>query len=668
MTTTKGYDNLNRLTNVMNSAAVNLSSGYGYNLANQRTNQLREDGTYWVYQYDNLGQVTSGKKYWSDGTPVAGQQFQYAFDTIGNRTQTQAGGDASGANLRQANYTNNLLNQITSRDVPGYVEDQGAASSNATVTANGVAAYRKGNYYRGELTVGNGSTPVYLAITNQGALTTNNVYVNNHALVAQTPETLNNDADGNLTNDGKWSYTWDAENRLIGMQSVSTVPAAAKRQMAYAYDDRGRRIYAKIMEWNTNSSSYTLITEERYWYDGWNIIGRADSATVLVQNFVWGLDLSGTMQGAGGVGGLLMLDDSQGSSYFYGYDGNGNVLTLVNVNNGTTAAQYDYGPFGELLRGNGVMAKANQMRFSTKFQDQDSDLIYYGNRYYKSSTGAWLSRDPIGEVGGLNVFGFANNDAIASVDYLGFDILTAEIDAIEKAFPPDGDLNLFIKQIDFGLGLAVSFGGPERIEQEIINRAQFSAPIQTKLLKNYLFKEGHQDPFKMNWKDVVDSEIYFDLETDNGFSRDLAKARSQGGNTIIAKDYHILGGAELTATLGQSHFDVHVDDICVFQQGFWKAEGTFKVSDTYDFNYVNEAANRAVKDYKAKPDLQTRGYEGRTLGAELKTVAMSRVGLMLHAQTFKVTSDPIPFDQTPDTKNPISHNPSAELRIDKIKF
>ena len=128
----RGYDNLNRLTNVLNSAAVSLSSGYGYNAANQRTNQLREDGTYWVYQYDNLGQVTSGRKYWSDGTPVAGQQFQYAFDSIGNRTQTQAGGDAGGLNLRAANYTNNLLNQITSRDVPGYLEDQGSASSGAT--------------------------------------------------------------------------------------------------------------------------------------------------------------------------------------------------------------------------------------------------------------------------------------------------------------------------------------------------------------------------------------------------------------------------------------------------------------------------------------------------------------------------------------------------------
>jgi len=171
------------------------------------------------------------------------------------------------------------------------------------------------------------------------------VFVNGHALVAQTPEAFGYDADGNLTNDGKWSLTWDGENRLVALQSLSTIPDAAKRRMEYAYDEQGRRIYAKIMEWNTNSTSYSLITEERYWYDGWNIIGRADRATSLVQDFIWGFDLSGTMQGAGGVGGLLILDDSQGASYFYEYDGNGNVLGLINAKDGTTAAQYDYDPY-----------------------------------------------------------------------------------------------------------------------------------------------------------------------------------------------------------------------------------------------------------------------------------------------------------------------------------
>jgi RHS repeat-associated protein len=57
------------------------------------------------------------------------------------------------------------------------------------------------------------------------------------------------------------------------------------------------------------------------------------------------------------------------------------------------------GPFGEVLRATGPMAKANPFRFSTKFQDDETDLLYYGYRYYSTSTGRWLNRDPLEEIG-----------------------------------------------------------------------------------------------------------------------------------------------------------------------------------------------------------------------------------------------------------------------------
>ena len=57
------------------------------------------------------------------------------------------------------------------------------------------------------------------------------------------------------------------------------------------------------------------------------------------------------------------------------------------------------GPFGEVIRATGPMAKANPIRFSTKFQDDESDMLYYGYRYYKASTGAWPNEDPLEELG-----------------------------------------------------------------------------------------------------------------------------------------------------------------------------------------------------------------------------------------------------------------------------
>jgi hypothetical protein len=71
MTTTKSYDYLNRLLSISSSSSASASSSfsYQYNDANQRTVARLGDGSYWVYLYDSLGQVVSGKKYFSDGTP-----------------------------------------------------------------------------------------------------------------------------------------------------------------------------------------------------------------------------------------------------------------------------------------------------------------------------------------------------------------------------------------------------------------------------------------------------------------------------------------------------------------------------------------------------------------------------------------------------------------------
>jgi RHS repeat-associated protein len=69
------------------------------------------------------------------------------------------------------------------------------------------------------------------------------------------------------------------------------------------------------------------------------------------------------------------------------------------------------------------MGKINPIRFSTKCTDDESDFLYYGKRYYNPSTGRWLSRDPIGEAGGPNLYGFAYNDGINAIDLLGLDIV-----------------------------------------------------------------------------------------------------------------------------------------------------------------------------------------------------------------------------------------------------
>jgi RHS repeat-associated protein len=145
----------------------------------------------------------------------------------------------------------------------------------------------------------------------------------------------------------------------------------------------------------------------------------------VLRSYLWGNDRSGTMGGAGGVGGLLAMRVHSGTntgSYFYAYDGNGNVVGLVNATNGAIAAQYEYGPFGELIRATGPLARENPFLFSTKFYDWESELYYYGYRSYNPSSGRWLSRDAVGEEGGLNLYAFVANGPISHCDSLGHEI------------------------------------------------------------------------------------------------------------------------------------------------------------------------------------------------------------------------------------------------------
>jgi YD repeat-containing protein len=165
-------------------------------------------------------------------------QFDDAFDTIGHRTQTQAGGDQTGANLRLAHYTNNPLNQITSRDVPGEVDVMGLSLVTNSVTVNGQSPYRKGEYFRDQVGVTNGSSAVWQSVT----VAAGSNSVSGNAYVARTPENYTYDADGNVLSDGRWTYAWDGENRLLSMTSLAGAPNGSQRQLAFAYDYLGRRI------------------------------------------------------------------------------------------------------------------------------------------------------------------------------------------------------------------------------------------------------------------------------------------------------------------------------------------------------------------------------------------------------------------------------------------
>lgn len=422
----RGYDTLGRLQSITTTpaAAPAESHTYTYNNLHQRTRATREDGGYWAYDYNDRGELVAGKKFWSDNTPVFGRQTEYAFDNVGNRTTERAGGNPAGA-LRQSAYTSNALNQYLQRGVPGVLDVTGTANPAATVSVNNQPAVRRGDYFYKELAVDNSAAPVYAAVNVVGAR--NNFGAGGEdavtekggrAFVPQAVESYGYDADGNLTADGRWSYAWDAENRLVSMEARPNVPAEARLRLEFAYDFSGRRIEKKVSAWNAAAGGYQLQAVSRFVYDGWNLMAELDGAGALVRSYVWGRDVSGTLDEAGGVGGLLLVNQG-GQSYQAGYDGGGNLTALVNAATGAVAASYEYDPYGNTLKAVGEVAAANPFRFSTKYADAETGLSYYGYRYYQPQTGRWLSRDPMGEDGGVNLYAFVGNDPVGKADPFG---------------------------------------------------------------------------------------------------------------------------------------------------------------------------------------------------------------------------------------------------------
>ena len=373
-----------------------------------------------TFLYDDQGQVVSGRRYWSDGTPVVGQQYDYAFDDIGNRTAAAMGGDHTGMNLRTATYTATVVNQYTNRTVPAALDTIGVANVGAVVAVNGdTNVYRRGEYFRKENAVTNNLDPVYFKTVVSATLGTNAPSSTGSVYVAVTPETFVHDPDGNLLRDGRWTNRWDAKNRLVEMVSLTNAPANLKRWLKFEYDWMGRRIL-KVASYWTNSAWSTPVTN-RFLYDGWNLIliGEIGAAGTLVRSYAWGLDASGTIQGAGGVGGLLWVTPNGSPARFVAYDGNGNVVGLLDGTTATASANYEYGPFGEVIRATGSVAKANPFRFATQYSDDESDIVWYPRRPYSPSTGRWLSRDPIEEEGGENLYIFCGNDSLNNWDLLG---------------------------------------------------------------------------------------------------------------------------------------------------------------------------------------------------------------------------------------------------------
>ena len=323
--------------------------------------------------------LTSKTNSWKNkiDSPVI-SSYLYSVNNLGQRVSVETAGEAFGATPAPWAWNYDVLGQVIKANNNSYVYD---SIGNRIETGK------------------NGEVLLNYMSTN----------LNQYMLVGEIIPTY--DFDGNLIKGlsptaelpqrSTLRFIYNDENRPVKVSQNGEVIEE------YAYDHGGRRV----------KKGNTIII-----YDGYNAIAEYNlDSKVLKESYAWGLDLSNSTQGAGGVGGLLSVTDHTTQTpliSYPAYDGNGNISEyLIEVDNGSISAHYEYDAFGDVIKKTGT--KDYSYQFSTKPFDSLTGLSYYNYRLYDSTNGRWINRDPIYEQGGLNLYNFIGNNSVNKWDKYG---------------------------------------------------------------------------------------------------------------------------------------------------------------------------------------------------------------------------------------------------------
>ena len=356
-----------------------------------RVASLSNDVASIVYSYSEDGQDEGYVTTLSGGAVVRRQVVRDAFrrDIVVAVTNF-----VNGVAVEGFDYTRDASGRIVECNESVFAHDALGRTTTAEICGNGIPAASFAYSYD------NAGNFVSLAQgTNVVACTANAL----NQFVSFGGETIVTDSDGCIAEFNGMSFGFDSALRL---DSVSTTNGQV---VAFEHDAFGRRVVRTFGE-------LTSI----FFYDGWNLVRElrmASGENVGVDEYFWGRDVSCSLDGAGGVGGLVCLV-RDGAAYVPLYDANGNITAYVNAS-GAVVARYTYDCFGNVISSSGEQAGDFRFGFSTKCQDEATGLLLYEYRCYSPVLGRWMTRDPIGERGGLNLYGFCESDPIDNYDYLG---------------------------------------------------------------------------------------------------------------------------------------------------------------------------------------------------------------------------------------------------------
>lgn len=334
----------------------------------------------YTFQYDNVDQLTSAVLHRSIGTgPVMGA-FSYVYDKSGNRLSAQRD-----SLVQQASF--NSLNQLISSQGGGKMRFEGNLDEAGTVSLNGHAVeVSAGNAFTGMVDVATDSNIVsILAQDYSGNQRTRQYRV---VVPGMGSKAYTYDANGNMTGDGTRIFEWDAEDRLLAVVNGS-------QRSEFAYDGLGRRIQI------TEKSGSSTLSKKRLLWVGNAIAQERDSTGASVVKQYFG---NGMKTGTG--------------KYFYARDHLESVREMTD-SVGALVARYDYDPYGVQTKVSG--SGEADFGFTGHYVHGPSSLYLTKYRVYSAGLGRWISRDPMGEKAGLNLYSYVKNNVVYLVDPFGLD-------------------------------------------------------------------------------------------------------------------------------------------------------------------------------------------------------------------------------------------------------
>lgn len=403
MTITNGFDAGGRFvaTVLLNSNSVPFDSEqYTYDADGRRLTETRYDNSVATYTYDGIGQLKTATSKEAGATTRLNEQFGYSYDKAGNLY-------ARTNNTLVLTFNVNSVNQLSNSAYSGSLTAAGntaQAVTSATVNGQNSALYGDKTFaVTAGLSPANGAN-TFTTVVQYAAATVTNV----SSVQLPTSVSFLYDADGNLTNDGWRSFSYDDQDRLTSI----TIPGQC--QSVFFYDGLGRRRISRDFGWN---GAWVLTNEVHYIYDGKLVIQEWNTNNLVLASYDRGLDLSGSLQGAGGAGGLLARSDIKGTIYYHS-DAQGNVMALVDRYQ-TLEGRYLYDAYGNVIGKWGPYVDVNRYRYaSMEYLPLYGVYNSYG-RYYDPNLQRFLNRDPLGESGGINLYAYVGSNPINSIDPFG---------------------------------------------------------------------------------------------------------------------------------------------------------------------------------------------------------------------------------------------------------